>query len=635
MAALQPPGGGLPPEFRAELRRRSDIVQLIGEKVALRPAGREYVGLCPFHEERTPSFYVSPEKQVYHCHGCGASGDAIRFLQQTSGLSFLEAVEELAARAGMQLPELRAPSEAERRRRSELEELYAAVEAAAAFYRDSLVRPEGREAIAYLRARGVDGPTAERFGLGYAPNDWEALGRAVEGRFRPDVLVRAGLQVPRDGRSGAYDRFRHRVIFPIADERGRTVAFGGRALDPAERAKYLNSAESPLFVKHQVLYALHLARPAFLRRRRAIVVEGYMDALTCHQLGFDEAVATMGTALSPEQAGRLARAVETVILAYDADPAGEQATERGLAVLQQAGVRVEVAELPSGQDPDDLLRSTGGPAAFGAAVAGSVPLIRYLVRRAVGAEGIAGRSPESRWALAERMVPYLSRLNAGARLEYTEWVAREMLVRPAELQRAVDALAASDGEHRNSKSWNPSRLKEAAGRTTLRSGADAAAETVLAACLQSAERCDRWAPALSIHDFRHAAHRTLVERLAGRAEAAAAAASGPGAEGWRAAPTPGEALLDATEDDESRALIAGLLAFDLTAVDDAVLAQCVREMRLGTLRAEVGECRAEQRRLLAAGKGLESPEMRAVLRRISELMAELARFARGGSGSDG
>ncbi len=614
-----------PAEFLAELRRRTDIVALIGQRVALRPAGRELVGLCPFHEERTPSFYVSPERQLYHCHGCQAGGDAIEFLKKSGGLSFAEAVRELAARAGVAIPATQDLSPTERRRLQELEALRAALHAAAAFFRDALVRPEGRDAIAYLRTRGVDGPVAERFGLGYAPSDWEALGRALGGRFPPEILEGAGLRVPRDrGRSGHYDRFRHRLMFPIRDERGRTIAFGGRALDPAERAKYMNSPETRLFHKREVLYALDLARPAIAARGRLLVVEGYMDAVACHQLGFPEAVAALGTALSAAQAGTIARLTESVLLAFDADPAGEAAAERagGLGLLQERGLRLEVAVLPEGRDPDDVLRGPGGPEAFEAALGGAVPLIHHLLRRAVGASPVAGQSPERRWQVVRRLVPALLRCDAGVRAEYTEWVARTLLLSPAEVQRVV--VAASDGrEHRNSKDWNPSRVKGPAGRANLRSGADAAEEMVLAACLQSAEHLRRWVPHLSIHDFRGAAHKAVFARLASEGEAAAAGGAG--------ADPPGVALLDGSGAEEERALLGRLLGRDLSAVDAVVLGQCVGRMRRARREEELFAWREQERALAAAGHGLESPERRAALQRISELTAELAGFARGAS----
>ncbi len=630
---------GFPPDFLAELRRRTDIVALVGQRVALRPSGREMVGLCPFHEERTPSFYVSPERQVYHCHGCHAGGDAIEFLRRARGLSFVEAVEELAAQAGLSVPARRALDPAERRRLDELEEMRAALEAALGFFRDSLVRPEGREAIEYLRARGVDGPTAQRFGLGYAPGDWDGMGRALGGRFEPAVLEAAGLRVPRGGgRPGAFDRFRHRVMFPIGDERGRIVGFGGRSLDPAEPAKYLNSPESRLFRKREALYALAEARPAIASKARAIVVEGYMDALACHQFGYPEAVATMGTALSAAQAGTLARLAESVLLAYDADAAGEAAAERagGLGLLQERGVRVEVAALPPGRDPDEVLRGPGGPRAFEAAVAGAIPVIRYLVQRAIGPGGIAGLSPERRWAVAKRMVPVLLRCDAGVRIEYTEWIARALLLAPGELQRAVES-AAGGSEHRNSKRWNASRVAGSRGRPALRSGAEAAEEMVLAACLQSAELFRRWIPGLSIHDFRSGAHQALFERMLAWHEAAAAAEPGaPGLPGAGRPPEPAEeppglALLDRAEDAGVRSLLARLVGRDLQAVDGVVLGQCVRRMRAAAREEELAQYRERDRDLAASGLGLESAERRAVLQRISELTAERAGFARGGS----
>lgn len=643
--------GWLPTEFMAELRQRIDIVELIAQTVALRPAGREFVGLCPFHEEKTPSFHVSREKQVYHCYGCQASGDALTFVMRTQGTSFPEAVAELAGRAGLPLPEQRPASEAERRRMGLREELYAACAAAAAFFRDCLVQAQGREAIAYLRKRGVDGPTAERFGLGLAPTDWDGLGRALGGKFSPERLVQAGLRVPREGKEGAYDRFRGRLMFPIWDERGRVVAFGGRALDPADRAKYLNSPETPLFSKRQVLYALHLARPNIERRRRAVVVEGYMDALTCHQFGLDEAVASLGTALSDEQAGMLARTAELVILAYDADPAGNAATERGLAVLQERGAQVVVSGVPAGKDPDEALRSPEGTAAFTAALDAAEPLIHYLVRKALGTGGVGKMSPEQRWRLAARIVPYLARVPAemgkGTRQAYIEWVARAFgMIEPHDLKLAVDALAEKGAGHRNSKSWNATQTREGGNRSGVRSGSDAAEETVLAACLRSSECLQHLLPDLSIHDFRRETHKALATRLL-LGPSGAEGENGPaeaeaGRSGWSAAAmaaaqmadAPGAQLLDIEEDPVQRDLIARLLALDVPEATPQSLGQCLETMRLARLRAEERELSTEIRR--CESDGLVSPEdLRSLLRRRSELTAELARSARGGGDGQG
>ena len=608
-------GGRFSPEFMAELHRRTDIVALIGERVALRPAGQELVGLCPFHEERTPSFSVSAERGLYHCHGCHAGGDAIEFVRRTEGCSFSEAVALLATRAGLSLPAERPLSAAERQRQEQVAQLSEVLEAARVHFLDNLVRAEGAEAIAYLRQRGVDGRSAERFGLGYAIDDWEALGRALTSRFGAQQLEAAGLTVPRKGRSGAYDRFRHRLMFPIWDERGRVIGFGGRALRAQDQPKYLNSPETPLFQKRRVLYGWHLARPVVARGRRVVVVEGYMDALTCHQFGFEDVVAALGTALSGEQAGMLSRAAESVILAYDADPAGDAATERGLALLQGTGAQVFVADIPAGQDPDDLLRGSG-PSAWAAAVEGALPLIPSLVRRSLGPEGLARRSLEERWRLARQVMPFLARASAGTRGEYTEWVARELMVNPRELERAVAAIVDPGTEHRNRKNWNARQMP----RHAIRSGAEAAEDAVLAACLQSSTQLRRLASEISIHDFGDPRRKGLAGKLLEWVR-----------EG-DLPPVPGEGLLDAL-DEEERTVAARLLARPLDE-SVAVLDSCVSTLRRARLRREIEELQAELRRLASGGAGLGSSEVQGLTRRLTELTAELARSARGDGNGD-
>lgn len=639
MATAEPGHGRFPPAFMQGLRQRIELVELVAETVPLRPAGREFVGLCPFHQERTPSFYVSREKQVYHCHGCHAGGDAVTFVMRTQGLGFVEAVTELAARAGVPVPDQRPLSEAERRRLGAREEMLAACAAAAAFFQAALVGAQGREAIAYLRGRGVDGLTAERFGLGYAPPQGDALGRALGERFPPEVLVGVGLRRARPRGEGFYDAFRARLMFPIWDERGRVVAFGGRSLSPSDQPKYLNSPETPLFSKRRTLYGFHLARPNIERRRRVLVVEGYLDAVACHQFGFDEAVASLGTALSEQQAGILARVAELVILAYDADPAGHAATEHGLAVLQERGAQVVVPSLPAGQDPDEALRAPGGERAFAAALDGAAPLIHFLTRRAFEGRNVAQLSPEQRWRVAEHLVPFLARVPVGAgkgtRQAYIEWVARAVgLLEPHDLHVAVDALAEPDGGHRISKGWNASPGKARLGAPGGRSGTDLAAETVLAACLRSSECLRRVLPDCSIHDFPRPAHQALVGRLlrdfAPGAEASAGDAGGAAGEPG----PPGAVLLDVLEEPEQRELVASLLAVDGPEATPAVLRQCLESLRRARLQEELAVLRLQQRGLVGLGQGA-SEEMLSLTRRVVQLTAELARSARGGGGGGG
>jgi DNA primase len=340
---------------REAIRERIDLVELVSGYVRLERAGSNFKGLCPFHTERTPSFYVSPSLNRFHCFGCGASGDAFSFLMRIEGLSFREALQRLAARAGIELrPELTAQSE----ERDELERLRRAVFAAHFYYRHCLQRaPRARH---YLQQRGLTPTTIEQFQLGYAPAGWDHLLRFLQRhRISEQEALQAGLI--RQGEHGYYDYLRDRLVFPIHDAAGRVIAFGGRTMGD-EEPKYLNTPETPLFEKRNTLYGWHLARGAILRQRSALVVEGYMDLLMLHQHGFEHAVATLGTAFTEQHAARLQRMVERVYLLYDSDDAGIRAALRAAEVLQAAGIPTFIVELPAGEDPDSLLQKAGAEA---------------------------------------------------------------------------------------------------------------------------------------------------------------------------------------------------------------------------------------------------------------------------------
>ncbi len=346
-----------------EIREKVDIVELISRYVALKPSGKGYKGRCPFHPDDTPSFYVSPEKKLWHCFGCGAGGDAIGFLMRIERLSFREALERLAAELGV---ELRASGERQR--------LLKVNAAAAAFFREMLRAPEGRAAQQYLLSRGMGPEVWDRYGLGYAPAAGDALLSALS-RFGLADLERLGLIVRGD--RGYRDRFVDRLIFPIRDELGRPVAFAGRSLSGAE-PKYLNSPNTPLFAKGTLLYGLDLAKEAIRSSGRAVLVEGYTDVISLQVAGIREAVCSMGTALTEAQARRLACYAREVVLAYDADAAGEASTLRGIGILLDAGLEVRVAPLPEGEDPDSLVRSRG-VAALHAAIAEAAAFHDFLL----------------------------------------------------------------------------------------------------------------------------------------------------------------------------------------------------------------------------------------------------------------
>src|SRR5262245_27453193 len=357
----------------AELRSAADIVEVIGDHTRLKKAGRSWKGLCPFHNERTPSFTVDRDKGLYHCFGCGAGGDVIHFVRQIDRLEFPEAVEALAGRFGVTIPrrERRGPRE-ERRDR-----LFAAMAAAQRFYSERLARP-GNPAAKYLERRGVPQEMWTALSLGHAPDAWETLAKGLGGAFPDDLLVEAGLLQPRAAAKGAYDRFRDRLLFVVRDERGRPVGFGGRALSPQGEPKYLNSPESPVFSKKRLLYGLFGAREAIRRRDRVVLVEGYFDHLALARAGVSETVASMGTALTPEQTEKLRRLCPQAVVCYDGDSAGRNATRGALQLLLAQGFDARVARLPEGEDPDDLL-GREGPEALARRIDEAPPFLVWLL----------------------------------------------------------------------------------------------------------------------------------------------------------------------------------------------------------------------------------------------------------------
>lgn len=345
-------------QFLDELRARVGLVDVIARRVKLQRKGREYLGLCPFHNEKTPSFTVNEDKGFFHCFGCGAHGDVIGFVMRSDHLSFPEAVERLAAQAGLAVPQ---SSPAERAKAERYKTLATALEAACAFYEKQLRAPAGREALDYLHRRGLDDVTIARFRLGWAPQGSALKAHLVKESYNEAMLLEAGLLGHSEERNESFDYFRGRVMFPITDARGRIVAFGGRVLDDA-KPKYINSREGELFHKGRMLYGLAHARRAAREGGELIVVEGYMDAIALHQAGFNFAVAPLGTALTEAQLDELWRLVEEPILCFDGDAAGERAAaravERALPLLKP-GKSLRFVRLPAGEDPDTLIRHKG------------------------------------------------------------------------------------------------------------------------------------------------------------------------------------------------------------------------------------------------------------------------------------
>jgi DNA primase len=346
-----------PPRFLDELRARVSLAEVVGRRVRLIRRGREYIGLCPFHKEKTPSFSVVEDKGFYHCFGCGAHGDVIGFAMQTASMTFPEAVEALARQAGLDVP-TQSPEDREKVERQAT--LQAATEAACAFFEEQLHAQQGREARLYLEGRGLDLATMRRFRLGFAPDRRDGLVRALAKRFPEALLIEGGL-VRRSDEGESFDYFRRRMIFPIGDRQGRIIAFGGRVLGDGQ-PKYLNSPDTPLFHKGRVLYGWAPARAAAARAPSAIVTEGYMDVIALHRAGFTTAVAPLGTALTETQLEELWRLAPEPVLCFDGDAAGLRAAGRALEralPLLKPGQSLKFATLPEGEDPDTLILRHG------------------------------------------------------------------------------------------------------------------------------------------------------------------------------------------------------------------------------------------------------------------------------------
>jgi DNA primase len=397
--------GRIPRQFIDELMLRSDIVEVIDARVPLKKAGKDYKACCPFHQEKTPSFTVSADKQFYHCFGCGQHGTVIGFLMEFDRMSFPEAVEELARRAGMEIPKEAGVFEPE-----PSTDLLDVLREASRFYRAQL--REHAPAIDYLKQRGITGEVARDFELGYAPESWDSLVRAL-GKDAParEALVRAGLAVKKDG-GGYYDRFRARVMFPIYDHRGRIVGFGGRIIDKGE-PKYLNSPETPLFHKGRELYGLYRARDAIRRAGRVMVVEGYMDVVAVAQSGIEYVVATLGTATTRDHLERLFRHASEVVFCFDGDRAGREAAWRALETtldVLRDGLQASFLFLPDGEDPDTLVRKEGKEI-FEARLGKATPLADFLFQ-SVSAKVDLSRL-DGRARLVELAKPLLSKLQPG------------------------------------------------------------------------------------------------------------------------------------------------------------------------------------------------------------------------------
>jgi DNA primase len=597
-------------ESLERVKQAVDIVEVVSAHTDLRRQGARWVGLCPFHEERTPSFSVDAQEKLYHCFGCGVGGDTIKFVEEKEGLGFAEAVELLADRYGVELQREKEDPRAEARRqqRRRLGDL---LDRTAGFYAHCLWdSEEAGKARAYLAERGLGEETLRAFGVGYAPSAWDTvLLRGQRAGFKVAELRAVGLA--QKGRSGGeYDRFRERIMFPIRDRRGRTLGFGGRAMRSDQGAKYVNTAETDFFHKSQMLYGIDLAKEAIAKSNRVAVVEGYTDVLAMHQAGLGEAVGVMGTAITEDQVAALSGMVDEVVLALDADSAGQEAMLRAQRVAAGRKMRLQVAAMPAGEDPAEMIAAEGGAERFRTLVEGAVDLPAFQVGLVLERTDVG--SPAERDRALDEVAPVLAGMGesqVASREELERRVSDRLDFDPATVKSRVVASQPTSGGPAGSGS--PSGVRDAAGRGS----AGAPAQRSAAAALTSRERRERALLAMCIAlpgEGKEYLARLTDEHLS---------VTGAGAAAWLREHPEDPASNLPHDDDQLAGLIAELV---ILAHDEPASAEAM----------ELNYLLLEQRRLesqIAAAGEADDYERRAALsRERAALVERIARTERVG-----
>ncbi|KPV38954.1 DNA primase [Alicyclobacillus ferrooxydans] len=593
----------IPEEFVETLRQRVDIIDVVGDYVQLRRSGRSYVGLCPFHNERSPSFSVSPERQMYYCFGCGAGGTVIRFVMDIEGLTFTETVVRLAERANVQLPESleeTMPSQSETDRYQAMRDAH---ELAAKYYSYILMNSSaGVQALTYLENRGISKTTMVEFRLGFAPNTERRLVDFLRKRgFASELLVDSGLAVALGNQ--VVDRFRNRVMIPICDGRGQVVAFGGRAMQKEAKPKYLNSPETPLFHKSSVLFNLHAAKRSIRQTQTAVIFEGYMDVISAWQAGLKSGVASMGTSLTEEHVRLLKRYSDRLTVAYDGDEAGQRATHKVLSLARDAHLECRVVQFPEGMDPDDFAREFGAPAFVRQFQVQALTEVQFLIqglRREANLESPAGRTAYIRKALTvlgERASPI-------ERDEELQKLSQEFHLSLDALHQELKMLA-KDSQRRTT---HKVVAQNAVVNPNLVSADVRAGNHILQSLLLYPETYD-WLLEHEVMELPLAQQTALLARLyAYRAEC-------PEGSPVR--------FVETLEDTELRKLAASLAVGDAAGFDPALLTDCVRSLRLQELE---NRYRNKLQELVEAQLAGESEHVLACRQEVEDLQTEITRL---------
>jgi DNA primase len=554
-----------PDGFVEEVRRAADIVRVISEHVPLKKMGTSWKGLCPFHQEKTPSFNVRSEPAVFHCFGCGEGGDVFKFVMLHERVGFPEAAESLARRVGVAVPERQGRFEPGPDRK-EREETLALMEAAAEHFARNLWTAPGTRAREYLLGRGFKKETLERIRAGAARDAWDDLLGALRGRFSPKALLAAGLVLERQGKDGHYDRFRNRATFPILNESGKVVAFGARSLDGSE-PKYLNSPETAVYQKSRTLYGLSWAREATRHAGRIVLMEGYLDVARALEAGVEEVVATCGTALTAGHGRLLHRFTERVVLNFDQDEAGQKAARKSFEVLLDEGLRVQVVELPPGHDPDTYLKAEGAEA-YRTRLDEAPEAMEWLIRRA--AEETKPQTPAGKAAFLNALLPTLVRIESA--VERAAWIPRIVE------RGGLDEAATRQELRRALQTRGPVSVREIAGSappTAPRPPLLTAERLLLAMLAHGAEDADEALGEISETDFASLRSAPVLR-----------AAKGLYLRGVKVVAAELSAAVE--DDEESRRLVSEIAVEALPEKLPSAL-DCVRELRHQTLRKRLAE----------------------------------------------
>ena len=527
-------------DFIERVRAANPIEKIIGEHVALKKTGKNLKGLCPFHNEKTPSFSVSPDKGFFHCFGCGKGGSVFNFLMEFEGISFQEAVEELAHKAGLSIEHKggkSAGAEFVTQRRRKKDRLLSLCKLAENFFIKSLLAYEGKPAREYIASRQINDETVRAFRLGYAPDSWDAFRNvAIKSGFNDDELVLTGLAVRNSDGTGVYDRFRNRLIFPIWDLAGNVIAFGGRALGDID-PKYLNSPETPLYIKSKILYPIYHTKRAIQKKKLAVLCEGYMDALALAQNRFTYVVASCGTALTDSQAHLLKRFTEKVVVAYDGDSAGQEASLKSISVLVGQGIDVFIAQLSGGEDPDSFIKKFGAEK-FADLLNNATPFFSHLLNNLTKSIDIS--TPQGKRQLCDKVFPLIAKFDDEIlRGGYIDELASFLHTDRNRLEKAHNEFIAREARiGRNKQIRNEDDFKSPVKL-------DLAEETLLATILSNDEALKFASENLDVEYIEHPVAHELIKRMYNECQQGE----------WRGA----QSFLDEINDDEAR-LITGILS---------------------------------------------------------------------------